>query len=184
MTTADLTGLAVEHTDHPKRGQITRLTWRGWQVNLDGLTVCVPQQASPGNNIDDLATLLHAAYRMLNIPVVRRRSAQAILRTGLPAPLAVATAQTLRAAQHVADKRWNRISFDVYACTKQAWLDAGMQVPYAVLVSTLRAALPQPGSSLTEHNHTATAAAIHALYDRAIGLCSADQPAADTSRIA
>ncbi len=71
----------------------------------------------------------------------------------------------------------------MYACTKQAWRDAGMPVPYAALVTTLRAALPQPGSSLADHNHTATAAAIHTLYDQAIGLC-AGRPAAHTSRIA
>lgn len=185
MTTADfITGIEVDRTEHPKRGQITRLSWRGWQVDLDELSVSVPQQDSAGKSIDDLATLLCTAYRMLDIPVVRRPSAQTVLSRGLPAPLAGPVAQNLRAAQEVADKHWDRRSFDIYACTKQAWLDDGLSVPYAVLVTTLRAALPNPGSSLAEHNCTATAAAIHTLYDHAISLCRAGGAAADTSRIA
>jgi hypothetical protein len=185
MTASDfITGIKVNHAHHPKHGQITRLSWRGWQVDLDGLSVCVPLQDSTGTSIDDLATLLCAAYRMLRIPVVRRPSALAVLRRGLPTTLAAEVAQILRAAQAVADKHWDRRPFDIYACTKQSWQDAGMSVPYAALVTTLRAALPQPGSSLAEHNHTATAAAIHTLYDHAISLCRAGRPAAETSRIA
>ncbi len=49
MTTADLiTGIDVDHTQYPRRGQIiTRLSWRGWQVDLDGLSVRVPSRTAP-----------------------------------------------------------------------------------------------------------------------------------------
>jgi hypothetical protein len=184
MATTSLPGLAEEPTHHPARGQITRLSWRGWHVHLDGESVRVPVQDGDGKSIDDLDDLLTAAYRMLNIPIARRPSTLAALRAGLPAPLTGRVVQILRAAQRLADNRWGSRSSGVYDCTHQAWQDAGMGVPYTLLVTALRAALPQPGASLADYHHTATAAALHTLYDHAVGLCCTGRPVADTSRSA
>lgn len=186
MTAELITGIAIDHAHHPKRGQITRLSWHGWQVDLDGLSVSVPQQDSTGTTTTDLAILLQAAYRMLNIAVPRPPDLAAMVRGGLPKPMADDLVSTFRAAQHIADVHWHRRSFDIYACTSQAWHDSGMKLPYALLIATLRSALPQPGSSLADFNDTATASAIHTLYEHAITLCSTARPVSHgtTSRIA
>lgn len=185
MTAELITGIEVDHAHHPKRGQITRLSWHGWQVDIDGLSVSVPLQDSTGRTTTDLATLLQAAYRMLNIAVPRPPDLAAMVRAGLPKPMAEDLASTLRSAQQIADSHWHRRSFDIYACTSQAWHESGMKLPYALLMATLRAALPQPGSSLADFNDTATASAIHALYEGAIARCSTTRRVSGTtSRIA
>jgi hypothetical protein len=52
------TGIGFEHLHHIKRGQVTRLTWNGWLVDIDGTSVTVALQDSAGKTIADLATLL------------------------------------------------------------------------------------------------------------------------------
>jgi hypothetical protein len=179
-----ITGIDVHHAQHPKRGQVTRLCWQGWQVDIDGLSVSVPPQDTTGT-IDDLATLLGAAYRMLDIPIIRRPHPLTVLRAAPPEPLAAELVAILSAAQHIADRRWDRRASDVYACTSQAWQDAGMTVPYALLLATLRAALPQAASSLAGYEYVPNAQPLHTLYDRAIAPCCTEHPGtARPSRIA
>ena len=31
--------VGIEHVHHIKRGQVTRLTWNGWMVDIDGVGV-------------------------------------------------------------------------------------------------------------------------------------------------
>ena len=166
-----LAGMHAEHTQHPTRGPATRLSWRGWQVDLGERAVWVPVQHSTGKNIDDLGALLDAAHRILDIPVAGRPAHQRALRSGLPVPVAAELLRALCIAQRLADRHWNRTTFDLYACTGRAWQEAGMRIPYALVLTTLRAALPQPGTSLADFNHSATHATIHALYDHAFVLC-------------
>ena len=176
--------IAVTQADHPKRGHVTRLTWHGWHVDIDDQSVSVPTQPSDGKNIEALATLLNAAYRTLNIPTARRHWPAAAVWSGLSEPLAAATETILRAARALAAAQWSLRSFDIYACTRQAWLATNQRVPHALLITALRAALPQPGASLAEYNDTATRTAILALYDRAIELCRAGHTVSRTTRIA
>lgn len=184
MTTEHRADIDVQHVEHPKRGQVTRLTWRGWQVDMDALSVTVPPQQTTART-DDLDTLLRAAYRMLDIAVVRPRRPLTALRVALPEPLAADLVAVLRAAQRIVDRRWDRRSTDVYAATSQAWQDAGMTVPHALLVATLRAALPPAATSLADYEHAAGAQALHTLYDHAIGLwCTDHADHARRSRIA
>jgi hypothetical protein len=163
-------GIAVATVHHPKRGQVTRLNWRGWQVDLDGLSVSVPAQHSAEAQLDDLAGLLNAAYRMLGIAVLPRTQSLFGLRATLPEVLSADVVTILRAAQRIAEQSWNRRSFDVYACTSQAWQDAGAPVPYTLLLDTLRAALPPDRASLTEYNDTSGDLAMQTLYDQAISM--------------
>lgn len=44
MTTHGLTDLTVAHLPRTKVGELTRLSWRGWHVDLDGYRVTVPAQ--------------------------------------------------------------------------------------------------------------------------------------------
>jgi len=47
--TADVAAeIGVEYVHHVKRGLLTRLTWRGWDVDIDGPNVTVPRKAAPG----------------------------------------------------------------------------------------------------------------------------------------
>ena len=75
MTTPPgLPGLAVAHLPRIRGGDLTRLSWRGWHVDLDQHRVTVPAQPIAGKNIDDLDLLLGAGYRMLNIATATRLS--------------------------------------------------------------------------------------------------------------
>jgi hypothetical protein len=184
MTTEHLAGIDVQHVEHPKRGQLTRLTWHGWQVDFDALSVTVPPQQNPART-GDLDTLLRAAYRMLDIAVVHQRRPLTAVRAELPEPLAAELVAVLRAAQRIVDRRWDRRSTDVYAATSQAWQDADMTVPYALLVATLREALPPTATNLADYEHAASPQALYALYDGAISLwCTDHADQARPSRIA
>jgi hypothetical protein len=60
-----------------------------------------------------------------------------------------------------------------------------MTVPYALLMATLREALPPTATNLADYEHAASAPALHALYQHAISLwCSQDTGDARPSRIA
>lgn len=59
-----LTQLTVEHADDLKRGRTTAVSSGGWCVKISGPNVIVPVQDSAGKSMDDLATLLQAAYQM------------------------------------------------------------------------------------------------------------------------
>jgi hypothetical protein len=61
MTTHGLTGLAVAHLPRIRGGDLTRLSWRGWHIDLDEQRVTVPSQPVAGKNIDDFDLLLAPA---------------------------------------------------------------------------------------------------------------------------
>ena len=158
--------VGIEHVHHIKRGQVTRLTWNGWMVDIDGVSVTVPVQETAGKAIADLGTLLGAAYRMVDIPIARGIAPLTRIRSHLPAhgPRA-----RRRPACRPGDRQndWHRHRFDIYRCISRAWHDADMPVPHTLLIMTLRAALP-PATTLADYNHQATPRAIHALFDHAI----------------
>jgi hypothetical protein len=161
--------IGVEHVQHPKRGQVRRLTFHGWLVDIDGTNVTVPEQHSAGKTVADLATLLGAAYKMINTPITRSADAEPRIRDVLPAPIVGELIHVLQAAQAIADERWHRSTFDIYQCTRLAWQNAGMMLPHTLLITTLRAALP-PATTLADYNHAAVARTIHALFDDAINI--------------
>jgi hypothetical protein len=98
MTNEHRAGIDVQHVEHPKRGRLTRLTWHGWQVDVDALNVTVPPQQNPART-GDLDTLLRVAYRMLDVAIARQRRPLAVLRAELPEPLIAEIVDVLRAAQ-------------------------------------------------------------------------------------
>ena len=159
--------VGIEHVHHIKRGQVTRLTWNGWMVDIDGVSVTVPVQETAGKTIADLGTLLGAAYRMVDIPIARGIAPLTRIRSHLPAPTVRELVDVLRAAQEIAENDWHRHRFDIYRCISRAWHDADMPVPHTLLIMTLRAALP-PATTLADYDHQATPRAIHALFDHAI----------------
>lgn len=128
MTTHGLTGLTVAHLPRTKGGALTRLSWRGWHVDLDEDRVTVPAQPIAGKNIDDLDLLLGAGYRMLNIAAPVRLSPLPKLRDRLLDAMIAQIVAVLQSAQHLADIDCRREAFDVYGCTSRAWRDAGMSV--------------------------------------------------------
>jgi hypothetical protein len=96
-----------EYVRHIKRGLLTRLTWRGWAVDIDGANVTVPLQDSAGQTTADLATLLGAAYRTIGTPIARGRGPLTRRRTILPAPMIGEIVAVLRSAQSIADTHWH-----------------------------------------------------------------------------
>jgi hypothetical protein len=165
--------IAIEHVHHTKRGEITRLAWKGWMVDIDGVSVTVPLQDTAGKTIADLGTLLGAAYRMVNIPIARGPAPLARIRADLPAVKVREVVDVLRAAQAIAENDCHRRTFDIYGCISRAWRNADMPVPHTLLIATLRAALP-PATTLADYTHQATLRGIQALFDQAIELWRRD----------
>lgn len=168
MTTHGLTGLTVAHLPRTKGGDLTRLSWRGWHVDLDEHRVTVPVQPIAGKNIDDLDLLLGAGYRMLNITTPARLSPLPQLRDRLPDAMIAQIVAVLQSAQRLADTDCRREAFDVYDCTSRASRDAGMSVPYAPLIRSLRAALPPGMGNLAAYDRCARSTDVHDLYTEAI----------------
>jgi hypothetical protein len=159
--------IGLEYVHHVKRGLLTRLTWRGWAVDIDCPNVTVPLQDSAGKATADLTTLLGAAYTMIGTPIARGRGPLTRRRTTLPAPMIVQIVAVLSAAQAIADTHWHWRSFDVYQCLSAAWEGAEASLPHELLVATPRAALPA-NTTLTDYNHHASSVTIHTLFDDAI----------------
>jgi hypothetical protein len=159
--------IGLEYVRHIKRGLLTRLTWRGWAVDIDGANVTVPLQDSAGQTTADLATLLGAAYRTIGTPIARGRGPLTRRRTILPAPMIGEIVAVLRSAQSIADTHWHWQSFDVYQCLGAAWAEGEALLPHELLVATLRAALPA-NTTLADYNYHASSATIHRLFDDAI----------------
>jgi hypothetical protein len=166
--THGLTGLAVAHLPRIRGRDLTRLSWRGWHVDLDAQRVTVPAQPIDDKNIDDLDRLLGAGYRMLNTTTAARLSPLPQLRDRLPDSLITQIIAVLQSAQRLADIDCRRGAFDIYECTGRAWRDAGMSIPYAFLMRSLRAALPPGVGNLAAYNRCAHPAAVHDLYTAAI----------------
>jgi hypothetical protein len=181
-TTHGLTGLAITHLPRIRGGDLTRLSWRGWHVDLDQHRATVPAQPIAGKNIDDLDLLLRAGYRMLNIATAARLSPVPKLRDRLPETMITEIVEVLQSAQRTADIDCRRGAFDVYECTSRAWRDAGMSIPYAVLMRSLRAALPPGVGNLATYDRAARPAAVYDLYSAAIvSWRGQDVPARDVS---
>ncbi|SBS76620.1 hypothetical protein MHPYR_340029 [uncultured Mycobacterium sp.] len=167
-TTPGLTGLAVAHLPRIRGGDLTRLSWRGWHVDLDQHRVTVPVQPIAGKNIDDLDLLLGAGYRMLDIATAARLSPLPQLRVRLPESMITQIVAVLQSAQRIADIDSHRGVFDVYECTSRAWRDSGMSIPYAVLLRSLRAVLPPGVGNLAGYDRCARPTDVHDLYTAAI----------------
>jgi hypothetical protein len=170
--------IGLEYVHHIKRGLLTRLTWRGWAVDIDGPNVTVPPQNSAGKTTADLATLLGAAYRMIGTPIARGRGPLTRPRTSLPAPMIEEIVAVLRSARAIADTHWHWRSVDVYQCLRAAW-EADESLPHELLVATLRAALPA-NTTLADYTHRASAATIRTLFDAAIRIWRQAPPSAGT----
>jgi hypothetical protein len=104
MTTHGLTGLAVAHLPRIRGGDLTRLSWRGWHIDLDEQRVTVPAQPVAGKNIDDLDLLLGAGYRMLTIATAARLILLPQLRDRLPDSMITQIVAVLQSAQRIADR--------------------------------------------------------------------------------
>jgi hypothetical protein len=181
MASTKAADIGVEYVHHIKRGALTRLTWGGWAVDIDGPNVTVPLQDSAGKTTADLATLLGAAYKMIDTPIARGRGPLTASRTNLPEPMIGEIVAVLRSAQTFADTHWHRRSFDIYQCLGAAWEDAEASLPHELLIATLRAALPA-NTTLADYNHHATTTTIHALFNDAIRIWRhAPHSAADSS---
>jgi hypothetical protein len=181
MTADGLTGVVVAHVPSVKGGELTRLSWRGWHIDLDGQRVTVPAQLIADKSMEDLDLLLGAGYRMLNIATAPRLSPLPQLRDRLPDVMVAQIVAILRSAQRIADIDCRRRAFDIYNCTRRAWQDAGMSVPYALLLRSLRAALPPGVGTLAAYDRWARATAVHDLYTAAISSWRGDD--APTSRV-
>ena len=176
MAAEQLNDIGVTHLTHPRGGNFTRLSWRGWHVDLDGQRVTVPTQISAGKSIEDLDALLRTGYRMLNIPIGHRARVDSLMAGRLPDALVEKIIEILWSAQHRAASHCGPAPFDVYQCTRRAWEDADMAVPYALLLSSLRAVLPPAAGSLADYTDTAGPAATSALYGRAIDMWCGHHP--------
>jgi hypothetical protein len=156
-------------------GTVTRLRYRGWILDVDSAGVITAPRQTVAGAVDDLAVCLDAAHA---ISATNKAAARAATAKPQPAPEPISTTpdrrprlrplvQVLRAGRELADRGWHPSRNDIYACTKQAWLDHDMSVPFAWLQRALREALP-PDTTLTEYNDCADHATAVDLYDTAI----------------
>ncbi|MCV7289160.1 hypothetical protein H7J87_27920 [Mycolicibacterium wolinskyi] len=178
MNTAQETGNGVDVRPF-NSGAVTRVRYRGWIVDVDHAgTVTVPRQTVTGA-AEDLAVCLDAARTISAKNVADAKAAAAAARAAKAAaapqtaPHIVAAVpdrrpqvrpliQVLQAARDIADHHWHPRRNDIYMCTKQAWLDHEMSVPFAWLQRALREALP-PNATLTDYNDNSD-------HERAVGL--------------
>lgn len=165
-------------------GAVTRVRYRGWIVDVDRAgTITVPRQTVTGA-AEDLAVCLDAARTISAKNAADAKAAAAAARAAKAAaapqaaPHVVAAVpdrrpqvrplvQVLQAARDIADQHWHPRRNDIYACTKKAWLDHEMSVPFAWLQRALREALP-PNTTLTDYNDNSDHARAVGLFDSAI----------------
>ena len=165
-------------------GAVTRVRYRGWIVDVDRAgTVTVPRQTVTGAAAD-LAACLDAAHTISAKTAAEAKAAAAAARADkaaaapTPAPPIVAAIpdrrpqlrpliQVLQAARDITDQHWHPRRNDIYACTKQAWLDHEMSIPFAWLQRALREALP-PNTTLTDYSDNSDHASAIGLFDTAI----------------
>lgn len=154
------------HRDPGTGRQITRVQFRGWQVHIDGASLCLPRHTlTAGQNPADLAVCLDAARSL------RRHPHRRVPGAHRPAPGddSSAVVAILTQARIIAASQWHPTLCDIYECTSTAWTNSGMPIGYATLTRTLRAALPE-GTRLIDVNDTATREDICRFFDRAISL--------------
>jgi len=165
-------------------GAVTRLRYRGWIVDVDRAgTITLPRQTVTGA-AEDLAVCLDAARTISAKNVADAKTTAAAARAAKAAaapqaashlvaavpdrrPQARPLIQVLQAARDIADQHWHPRRNDIYTCTKQAWLDHEMSVPFAWLQRALREALP-PNTTLTDYNDNSDHARAVGLFDTAI----------------
>jgi hypothetical protein len=157
------TDVEISGFEHPvTRRHIKRLRFGGWTVHVDRAAVTVPSQDIAGKAIEDLAYCLHEAYVLAG---VRIASGPPVYGPALADDLTA----TLHHAQQIAQKQWSARSRDVYRCTRDAWEETCMAVPYALLIRSLRAALPER-TTLIDYNDHGDRDQVCGLYARAIAL--------------
>lgn len=165
-------------------GAVTRVRYRGWIVDVDRAgNITVPRQTVTGA-AEDLAVCLDAARTISAKNAADAKAAAAAARAAKaaaapkPAPPIVAAVpdrrpqarpliQVLQAARDIADQHWHPRRNDIYTCTKQAWLDHEMSIPFAWLQRALREALP-PNTTLTDYNDNSDHSRAVGLFDTAI----------------
>lgn len=166
-------GLRAGGYQDPTTGRhITRLQFGSWFVDVDGTAITVPRQRiTSAHSPLDLDTCLNAARHL-----IQRRTTPARPAPTTPPPASEAVAAVLQVGHDVARARWQRITFDIYACTSAAWTDTGMTVPYTSLVRALRRPLA-PGTRLIDVNdNAATSDDVCDLYRRAIDTARSGTP--------
>ncbi|MGD9622272.1 MAG: hypothetical protein AB7G47_19785 [Mycolicibacterium sp.] len=171
MPTTSSTEIQILRHQDPATGhQLTRVQFRGWQVDISGTTISLPQHTlTAGQTPIDLAVCLDAARTLIQGP---RRPAPSPPRSApLPPPIDhnATVAAVLAEARTVAATHWHPTLCDIYECTSTAWTASGMRVGYATLTRALRAALPE-GMRLIAFNDAATRDDICSFFDRAISL--------------
>ncbi|MEX7474254.1 hypothetical protein AB4Z39_31660 [Mycobacterium adipatum] len=155
---------------------VTRVRWRGWAVHIQEAAVVVPQQASAGKTITDLATCLRAAYAL--VYVGDRTSGPTTGLRGIPrdADLAAAVADVITTAADLATRHaFQRHGCDAHSCLRKAWEDTDMRAPYAAVLATVRAALPGSTTLADFSDAAEDASAVVGLLRRAAALVT--QPA-------
>lgn len=158
----------------PRRRTVTRVRWAGWTVHILDDAVTVPRQNSSGKSIADLATCLRSAYAELGVIGDRTSGPTTGLR-GVPrdTELAAAVAQVIVAAAQLAAPLHH---CDVYFCLRKAWQDSAMNVPYAAVLATVRASLPD-NTTLADFNDDAPGSGhIVELLRRAAGKVGQSSP--------
>lgn len=177
---ADATGVDVRSFNGDA---VTRVRYRGWIVDVDKAgAIVMPRQTITGA-AEDLAACLDSARTISAKNVADAKAALAAraakaVAVPTPAPHIVAAVpdrrpqalpliQVLNAARDIADQHWHPRRNDIYTCTKQAWLDQEMSVPFAWLQRALREALP-PNTTLTDYNDNSDHARAVGLFDTAI----------------
>jgi hypothetical protein len=105
---------------------------------------------------------------MLSIATAARLSALPQLRDRSPDTMIAQIVAVLQSARRIADIDCRRAAFDIYECTSRAWRDAGMSIPYPLLMRSLRAALPPGLGELAAYDRCARPTAVHDLYTAAI----------------
>ncbi|GAA2401593.1 hypothetical protein [Mycolicibacterium llatzerense] len=153
--------VAIEHVHHPKHGPVSRLSRRGWSVDItDTGAVVVPVQTTSGKTTADLRYLLSAAYAMAEAPL-----------QGAYEPVTASTVEhviaALRAGYAAALASTRPTQIDVYQCAAAGWDRTGQNAPYRLVIDALRAALP-PKTTLVDHPSDA----VPDLFRRAIELRS------------
>lgn len=179
-------------------GTTTRIRFRGWIIDVDASgKLTLPRQGLANSDIDDLRTCIAAASSIAattKAAETEARRALAAAKPAAPAELATTTpdrkppvkplVRALAAARDIAATTWHPRRNDIYSCTKKAWADDDMQIPFAWLTRALRDALP-PDTNLTEFNDTAgNVDTVTGLYDRAIQAFTMPNSGCGTQRAA
>lgn len=162
--------------DPVTKHRMTRVEFRGWAVDLAGMTLVIPTQAVPaGGSVTDLEVCLNAARTLLaqrrtasRVPAVTPAEAPGICDDDSAAAVLV---DVLNHARAVAAQSWHWQRFNVYDCTSDAWKATGLQLPHRRVIEALHAVLPD-GKGLMEFNLGATRDQICALFDSAIAAAS------------